>query len=122
LGVPIYLVPFCLGFAVLVEVSVLNLRQYWSAPKKDNYELAQFEGRDNCIEMVETDNSRIRVEHHGGRPSANDIMADASSAEPPDIFMCGPVSMTDAIKKETRKEHSLLGFTRFCLYEEPFEM
>jgi predicted ferric reductase len=37
------------------------------------------------------------------------------------LFLCGPVAMTEALKKEARNEDSWC-LTRFVVYEELFEM
>ena len=57
-----------------------------------------------------------------GRPTVGTLLADASAASAPGIFLCGPVSLCDVVWKEVRKENSFLGLTRYCVYDEPFEM
>ena len=111
---------FSVGFAFVIEGAVLRLRMHWPAPIKDAYAVGEY--IDDSVKEVETSCVHAHLEHLVGRPSAEDFMKDAKLAEAPGIFMCGPVAMTEVIKKEARKENSPLGLTRYCLYEEPFEM
>jgi hypothetical protein len=57
-----------------------------------------------------------------GRPTADQLFEDARRAAEPGIFMCGPTALTRMVKAEAAKENSYLGLTRYCLYDEPYEM
>jgi hypothetical protein len=57
-----------------------------------------------------------------GRPVAQEMLNNASSATCPGIFVCGPAGLTAAVWKEVRKENSFLLRTRYCVYEEVFEL
>jgi hypothetical protein len=58
----------------------------------------------------------------GRRPTCDEIFEDARAAAEPGVFMCGPAALTRMVKEEAAKENSYLGLTRYCLYDEPYEM
>jgi predicted ferric reductase len=65
----------------------------------------------------------VRLERSTGRPHPSEYFQSARMAECPGLFFCGPVPLTEALKREAGKENSkFFGVTRYCLYEEPFDM
>lgn len=67
--------------------------------------------------------SGARLEINNGRPNFSEYFEMINGkASCPGFFVCGPVAMSRAVKKEADKGNSKWGKTRFCLYEEPFEM
>ncbi len=70
----------------------------------------------------ETISAGVRLETKKGRPDPSEYFETARKAACPGLFFCGPIAMTDALKMEARKENSKYGLTRFCLYEDPFDM
>ena len=126
-----YVVLMYVAFGIIVEATVLGLRKYWPQPISE-----QTSGPDmsvveeNSIDMAFDDEEEFDVDwhmdasivYHSSRPTEMDIFGDARQASEPGIFMCGPIPLTSMIKKEARKENSYLGLTRYCLYDEPYEM
>ena len=76
---------------------------------------------DGNMDAVESVGSAL-IELYQGRPSPETLLADATLAEAPGVFLCGPRGMSKSVRKYASKENSVLGLTRYCLYEEPFEM
>jgi predicted ferric reductase len=108
-------------FGVLVEASVLHLGKYWPTPTFDDFEiyLPLKHGAPVSKCNLQSEYTSLNIVY--GRPTGKQVLAAAESSEAPGIFMCGPVPMVDMVRKETNKQNSWLGLTRFCLYEEPFE-
>ncbi|KAG7363891.1 ferric reductase like transmembrane component [Nitzschia inconspicua] len=61
------------------------------------------------------------VKWHRGRPAPSFVVADSKNHTAPAMFLCGPVPLMDAVRKECTSEDKV-GLTRICLYEERFEM
>jgi hypothetical protein len=119
------------GFGVVVEAFVLTLREYWPKPSVDSFNIiysravpSKTEKDLNDIE-IDTDDYPKKcgnLVYRNGRPTEVQIFEDASQAVEPGIFMCGPTSLIQMVKQEASKENSIFGFTRYCLYDEPYEM
>jgi hypothetical protein len=69
-----------------------------------------------------TEEGESSLLHVCGRPTVEAMFAQAQSATAPGIFMCGPEGLCAMVKKRARQENSYFGLTRYCLYEEAFEM
>jgi hypothetical protein len=67
-------------------------------------------------------NRTVPISYHSSRPSGTQIFEDARLSASPGVFMCGPPSLTGMVKMEAAKENSVFGFTRYCLYDEPYEL
>jgi hypothetical protein len=64
----------------------------------------------------------MQCEEHVGRPVPSNLLDEPRRlATSPAVFTCGPVAMTNVLRKEARKEDSF-GLSRFIVYEELFEM
>lgn len=127
----------CLGFAVGVEFAVLQLHQWWPSPKADEFIVSQYSAvgevagvedetfEDDLVTIAETSERTpvvMLLEHAQGRPVVSEIFAEARKANAPAFFTCGPVALVKAISNEAGKENSTFGYTRYCIYDEPFEM
>jgi hypothetical protein len=119
---PVITILVLIAFSLVLETSALLLHKCWPAPKGDSFDIGEYLSKNDSMEVVETDSSCVRMILLRGRPSAEDLLAGASLASAPGIFLCGPVALTDFVKKEAGKENSLFGLTRFCLYDEPSEL
>jgi predicted ferric reductase len=132
--VTIYGILIYVGFGIVVEATVLALRKYWPKPSVDSFNVVHSravpsktgKGQDmNDIE-IDTDhfppNKNVTLVHRSGRPTEVQIFEDARHAIEPGIFMCGPTPLIQMVKKEASKENSIFGLTRYCLYDEPYEM
>jgi hypothetical protein len=117
----IYMVFIHIGFAVLIELAVWSIGKYWPEPKLDSFSVEQVTATKDC-ELEMEKNNKVTLEFLTGRPGMEDIFGPMSTAEAPGIFMCGPASMTQDIRRAAAKENSRFGLTRFSLYDEPFEM
>jgi Ferric reductase like transmembrane component/Ferric reductase NAD binding domain len=125
---------------VVAEACVLGLRKYWPQPSPDQYQFVSVQplyendiGRD-IVKAVDDEgllpsgisnnnnNNGVTFVYRNGRPSCDQLFDDARKAAEPGIFMCGPSSLTHMVKAEASKENSYLGLTRYCLYDEPYEM
>jgi hypothetical protein len=126
-------VAFFFVIAVFVEFAVLHFGKFWPKEKLDDFEIYQPipEGYNIVESDVEayiftwttdytSEFSSFSISH--GRPEGNSVMATARASLAPGIFMCGPVTMVEMVKKETNKENSWFGKTRYCIYNEEFEM
>jgi len=126
--ISIYVVLAFMAFGVLCEACVLGFRKYWPQPFLDEYEIARGEKivDEKIDEIVVAEdlkkNSEVTIVYREGRPTCDQIFEDARKAAEPGIFMCGPTALTHMVKAEASKENSFLGLTRFCLYDEPYEM
>lgn len=129
----LYAVLMYIGFGILSEACVLGLRKYWPQPAPGMFEVVATRGKTN--EMSDSDNgdsfcvqdgsfpsANVTLIYRHGRPNSDQIFEDARAAAEPGIFMCGPVALTQMVKSEASKENSYLGLTRYCLYDEPYEM
>jgi predicted ferric reductase len=139
----IYVVLMYAAFGFVVEATVLGLRKYWPQPRAETCGTsAPCDGEAPSLEDDKTSTLGINptedasavvqitpesskeklIVYHDLRPTADQILEDARQASSPGIFMFGPTSLTDMVKNEASRENSYLGLTRFCLYEEPYEM
>jgi hypothetical protein len=127
----LYVVPLYFGFGILSEACVLGLRKYWPQPKLDDFEIVAVGGK--MKELNDSDDgdinedgnlpsANVTIVYRQGRPNADQVFEDARVAAEPGIFMCGPSALTHMVKAEASKENSYLGLTRYCLYDEPYEM
>ena len=109
-----------IGVAVLVECTGLHAWKYWPNAHADNFAISEY------VKAVDGGSADLSMDsaivHVTGRPTGKDVVETAAAADSPGIFMCGPTAMIHAVKSEASKENSLLGLTRYCLYEEAFEM
>jgi predicted ferric reductase len=118
----IYMVMIHIGFAILIKVAVWSLGKYLPEPKLDSFAVEeQVTVTKDCDPELEQ-NKNVTLEFYTGRPSMEEIFDPMKTAEAPGIFMCGPAPMIKDIRSEASKENSRFGLTRFCLYDEPFEM
>lgn len=131
-------VAMCVSCAAAAEFAILKFRRHWPSPKADDFAVSQYFAVDKGIpvdidetfedELVTSaENSERRavvtlLEHAQGRPTVDELFAEAREANAPGIFTCGPVTLMQAIVKEAGKENSSFGYTRYCIYGEPFEM
>ena len=122
-----------IGFGVFSEACVLLLRKYWPQPAPDTFEIVAAGGKmkersdseeehDLCVHDGNLPSANVTIMYRHGRPSSEQIFEDARTAAEPGIFMCGPSALTRMVKAEASKENSYLGLTRYCLYDEPYEM
>lgn len=115
----ILFVVLSVAYGAAVEVLELLYRKYGRPPQPDDFVLEEKKG-------LPVDTSKMDVsnmfETQSGRPTADQLLCDARMASAPGIFLCGPSAMCDSVWKEVRKENSFLGRTRYCMYDEPFEM
>jgi hypothetical protein len=115
----------------LIEAVVLHWRRYWPVPHvKDPYVVTEVdavvvdeEAAYTKEELVkDTLPEPLQYEEHVGRPVFNELLDEPRRlATAPAIFTCGPVTMTNALRKEAQVGDSV-GLTRFAVYEELFEM
>jgi predicted ferric reductase len=127
--VTLLVVEMAFTIGTVTEVVVLLFRNKWPAPKADTFDVLSSaatgrarhsEDLDAVLSVDSTSNSSIEV--LPGRPGPEDILVEASLACAPGIFVCGPPALVQMARAEARKENSLLGLTRYCIYEEGFEM
>jgi hypothetical protein len=129
----LYAVFMYVGFSIIAETCVLCLRNYWPQPVPDMFEvvatgekrneLSDADGGDaSNIEDGNLPCANVTIVYRQGRPNADQLFEDARRAAEPGIFMCGPSALTQMVKAEASKENSYLGLTRYCLYDEPYEM
>jgi len=126
------LAPIFLVVGMLPEAFVLGLRKVWPQPVPDEYEIVRGGGQKNngnnfddamvVDKELNKHNSEVTIVYREGRPTEDQIFQDARKAAEPGIFMCGPPAMTRMVKIEAGKENAYLGLTRYCLYDEPYEM
>jgi NAD(P)H-flavin reductase len=112
-------------FGVLVEGAVLHLRSHWPSERLDNFELVVERSHNLRVSingLVDEESTKEMFTILPGRPTGDQLLNGARKAEAPGIFMCGPEKLIRSVKRETNKENSLFGRTRYCLYDEPFEM
>lgn len=121
--------------AVLFELGMYCFENAFPPARADSFDVESSRGRDREKHLngetgaadgaTKTKNAKesgIRLERSAGRPHPSEYLQSARMAECPGLFFCGPVALTEDLKHEARKENSLFGKTRYCLYEEPFEM
>jgi predicted ferric reductase len=109
-----------LGLAVIFEAVYFYAGKYFPEAKPYKYTTSQWKPESNVNEVTKL-STMSTIEYRSGRPSAPDVFDLLEDATCPGIFMCGPVGLTDMVKKYARIENSV-GLTRYALYEEPFEM
>jgi predicted ferric reductase len=129
--ITVYCALMYVGFGIVVELSVLMMGKFWPKPKIDSFDVmyspAEPLKQEQSIDHQEIDTDEYIIDNvtmsfRSGRPTEFEIFELARQAEEPGIFMCGPSSLTRMVKKEASKENSLLGLTRYCLYDEPYEL
>ena len=130
--ITLYVVFMYIGFGILSETTVLHLRKYWPQPAPDTFDVAaggkmiDLSDSDEDLSLSVRDanlpSANVSLVYRHGRPTSEQIFEDARAAAEPGIFMCGPSALTQMVKSEASKENSYLGLTRYCLYDEPFEM
>jgi hypothetical protein len=111
-------------FGFLVEGIVLHIRSKWPSECLDSFELVVETSLNLRVNMRGPGDQESKGELYRilpGRPVGAQVLDDARKVEAPGNFMCGPDPLIRMVKKETNKENSLFGRTRYCLYEEPFE-
>lgn len=111
------------AFGIVVEACVLHFRKHWPTPAFDDFEIyiPPKDGEAGSKwSLVDSDYTSFNIVY--GRPTGDQVMAAAHQSEAPGIFMCGPVHLLDMVRKETNKENTWLGRTRFCMYDEPFDL
>jgi hypothetical protein len=113
--ITILLIVFCFACGVAIEAMVLLFRTHWPAPRPAAFDVVTYEN--SGIEGGESS-----LHHVCGRPTHEALFAQAQSATAPGIFMCGAEGLCAIVKKRARQENSYFGRTRYCLYEEAFEM
>jgi NAD(P)H-flavin reductase len=116
---------------------VLNLEKYFPPAKLDSFDVycpvpAMSSSASSSTESGSTFASILESKMEDeftsfkvvmGRPTGAMVLESASVAEAPGIFLCGPQAMVKMVKEETNKENrSWLGKTRYCLYNEEFDM
>ena len=112
-------------YGIVVEGSVLLVRKYWPQPKADDFEIVAATAKlnhDTFEYDVDLPSKVVTLVYRDGRPTCDQIFEVPRQSVEPGIFMCGPASLTSMVKKEASKENSYFGLTRFCLYDEPYEM
>lgn len=120
------------GVSVLFEFGMFCFECAFPPLRADSFDVENSHGENQLNKIEEgvgannkdkEDEPGVRVERSSGRPHPSDYFQSARMAECPGLFFCGPLPMTKAIKREADKENSkFLGVTRYCLYEEPFDM
>lgn len=143
--ITLYSVLMYVAYGIAVEAFVLMFRKYWPQPTTDDFNIITNKGAmieeenedvaetdlddfkiitNNKVAMIAEENpsKNVSLVYREGRPTQDQIFEDARIAVEPGIFVCGPASLTGMVKKEASKENSFLGLTRFCLYDEPYEM
>jgi predicted ferric reductase len=127
----VYAILMYVAYGVGVEAIVLGLRKYWpqeaeseaaSAPVVPSKSAGDDDGKGNDAEGDLQEVPAVNIEYFTERPTMDQIFEDARLADAPGVFMYGPTSLTGAVKAEAAKENSVFGLTRFCLYDEPYEM
>jgi predicted ferric reductase len=125
--ITIYAILMYVAYGIGVEVIVLGLRKYWpQEPEANNAVVASKIGTAANGEGGEGSAGApvpaVNIEYHTARPTMDQIFEDARAAEAPGVFMYGPTSLTGTVKAAAAQENSLLGLTRYCQYDEPYEM
>lgn len=115
-----------IAISIVIEGVVLNFRSHWPAPEPEQYYIScarDEEDRIDKVSVVKPGSTNDMMYHeHTGRPDPSMLLDEARrQATAPGLFLCGPVAMTEALKKEARNEDSWC-LTRFVVYEELFEM
>ncbi|KAG7367588.1 ferric reductase like transmembrane component [Nitzschia inconspicua] len=111
-------------FGIIIEGSVLAFRSYWPAPQPNDFEvIPPHKVFTNDFEAIKAEglNEDVRLVEHFGRPDPLTLLDDARNAEAPCVFLCGPAPLVDGVADEAKKENKL-GWRRFVVYEEPFDM
>jgi hypothetical protein len=120
-------------FAFFVEGLMLHVpkyvHKYFPPAKLDSYDVYGPVPSETNVRNLEAWMAASKIEDEFasfnvvmGRPTGPMVLESARTAEAPGIFMCGPRQMIAMVKKETNKENSWLGKTRYCLYNEEFDM
>jgi predicted ferric reductase len=119
--VTMVIVAISFALSCAIEGMVFLSQSRWPSPTADRFMVEEVS---TSKEHELTDASSVGqsvVKHIQGRPKPTDLFEQASQAEAPGIFICGPLGMTSVVWKEARKENSFFGRTRYCVYDEPFE-
>ncbi|GKY90649.1 hypothetical protein MPSEU_000038300 [Mayamaea pseudoterrestris] len=109
-------------YGAVVEGGELLYRKYVPAPHADDFIVEQgiktLDDETNAAVLFDS----AKLSKTFGRPTPELLLSEASNSEAPGIFLCGPTALCHDVFKEARKENSFLGLTRYCIYDEPFEM
>jgi hypothetical protein len=85
-------------------------------------ELARSTKDDDGLLMKRDASTVVQYEEHVGRPVLQELLDEPRRvATAPAIFVCGPVAMTDALRRAAKTDDAF-GLVRFVMYEELFEM
>jgi predicted ferric reductase len=122
-------IAFFLGAGIVVEIIAFLFRKHLPAPKQDDIVLAAFsemsskQDQQNSIDNESTAKYSDSIMCKVGRPNADDLLADATQATAPGIFVCGPISLVQTLRAAAGIENSPFRLlTRYAIYEESFEM
>ena len=117
------------GMGVVIEASVLIFRKHWPAPQNDGIvvvtspQVSSKEEQVQSAKVVAVDDFADITVYNIGRPTSEDLLADAARASAPGIFVCGPVGLVQTLRDAAAAENSPFGLlTRYAIYEESFEM
>jgi hypothetical protein len=126
--VTMFVIPFFVGVGLVTECFALMLRKYWPV-SSNNYTTPTSTFEDQTGEWIVQSNENAAavfndsVQYIVGRPNSGDMLADASCASAPGLFVCGPPGMVQALRLAASVENSPCSFlTRYAIYEESFEM
>ena len=124
--ITVLVVAFFLGVGIIIEVSVLLFRKYWPAPRYDDFGIvssSEINPKEEQFVANDIEKTSEMIQYYVGRPSSEHMLADASQASAPGLFVCGPVGMVQLLHSAARIENSAFGcLTRYAIYEESFEM
>lgn len=113
-----------MGASVAFECMILVARNYW--PKSDVTQPYQVTRAFQSVSERSANSSTRPTAANAvkltlGRPDPSKVLADSKNYVAPGVFVCGPVPLMEAIRREAALEDKV-GLTRICLYEELFEM
>jgi predicted ferric reductase len=121
--ITILVILFFFGVGCVIELSVLIFRKHWPAPKSSDIAVVSSSKKELDMDMEKSVKFSSTIKYNVGRPSPDDLLADASRASAPGIFVCGPVGMVQSLRAAAAIENSPFGLlTRYAIYEESFEM
>jgi ferredoxin-NADP reductase len=120
---------FFFGVGCVVELSVLILRKYWPAPSNKDITVTSTSKGDSEVGQCKSNSGNKfatmndNFHNNVGRPNSEDMLADASRASAPGLFVCGPPGMVQTLRSAAGVENAPYSFlTRYAIYEESFEM
>jgi predicted ferric reductase len=121
--ITVLVILFFFGVGCVIELSVLIFRKHWPAPKSSDIAVVSSSKKELDMDMEKSVKFSSTIKYNVGRPSPDDLLADASRASAPGIFVCGPVGMVQSLRAATAVENKPFGLlTRYAIYEESFEM